>query len=334
MANGKLLRQLIKSGASGDAEAFRRASEAVIKEERQKQHHLLANDLESILYGKTIPFRPDFRKKELLDVPCDKERGLPLIELREATRGETEIVLSDQNTSFIEEVIQEYGRSEVLQTYGLRPAEKLLFCGPPGCGKTLAAEVLASELDRPLGIVRIDTVVSSYLGETSANLRKVFDFAQMHPIVLLFDEFDAIAKERSDATEHGELKRVVNSVLQMMDSLRSETLFICTSNHEKMLDSAVWRRFDDVILFERPSTQQIKKLLALKLRAVRLDFSLEDQSIVNPFNGMAHADIERVLRRAIKDMVLQGREFLTEANIRTALAREESRIKLSKGSHN
>jgi AAA+ superfamily predicted ATPase len=151
---------------------------------------------------------------------------------------------------------------------------------------------------------------------------------------LLFDEFDAIAKERSDATEHGELKRVVNSVLQMMDSLRSETLFICTSNHEKMLDSAVWRRFDDVILFERPSTQQIKKLLALKLRAVRLDFSLEDQSIVNPFNGMAHADIERVLRRAIKDMVLQGREFLTEANIRTALAREESRIKLSKGSHN
>lgn len=331
MANGKLLRQLVKAGTSGDADAFRRASEAVIREERDKQHHLLANDLENILYGRSAPIASNVQRHLFDGVPSDKERGLPLIEMREPTRSEQEIVLSDQNASLIEEIIQEYRRVETLQSYGLRPAEKLLFCGPPGCGKTLAAEVLAYELERPLGIVRLDTVVSSYLGETAANLRKVFDFAQEHSIVLLFDEFDAIAKERADATEHGELKRVVNSVLQMMDSFRSDTLFISASNHERMLDSAIWRRFDDVLLFERPSIQQIRKLLTLKLRAVRVDFSLDSTSLVSQFNGMAHADIERVLRRAIKDMVLQRRDFLSETHLRAALAREEGRTKLCKG---
>lgn len=331
MANGRLLRQLIKSGASGDPEAFRRATEAVIQEERQKQHHLLANDLETILYGKSVPFLPDIRKKSFLDVPSDKERGLPLIEMREATRGQGEIVLSDTNASIIEEIAQEYLRSDVLRSYGLRPSGKLLFCGPPGCGKTLAAEVLAYELDRPLGIVRIDTVISSYLGETAANLRKVFDFASQNTIVLLFDEFDAIAKERSDASEHGELKRVVNSVLQMMDGFQSETLFVCTSNHERILDSAIWRRFDEVLFFERPSLQQIRQLLSLKLRAVRTDFSLEDTAVSSQFNGFSHADIERILRRAIKDMILQKREFLTEAHLRSALQREESRKRACKG---
>lgn len=332
MANGKLLRQLIKAGASGDTDAFRRASEAVIREERDKQHHLLANDLENVLYGRVTPIKGAQRTLFKEDVPTDKERGLPLIELRESMRGQTEIILSDINASIIEEIIQEYRRAEVLLSYGLRPAEKLLFCGPPGCGKTLAAEVLAYELERPIGIVRLDTVVSSYLGETAANLRKVFDFAERHRIVLLFDEFDAIAKERSDASEHGELKRVVNAVLQMMDSLRSETLFICTSNHESMLDSAIWRRFDDVLFFERPCLRQIRQLLTLKLRAVRIDFSLDSTALVGQFNGRSHADIERILRRAIKDMVLQRRDFLTEAHLHGALQREESRTRACRGS--
>lgn len=334
MANGKLLRQLMKAGTSGDVDTFRRIGEAVIREERDKQHHLLANDLENIIYGRSAPLSLKIHNQFVGEIPLDKERGLPLIEMREPTRSEQEIVLSDQNASLLEEIIQEYRRAEVLQTYGLRPAEKLLFCGPPGCGKTLAAEVLAYELERPLGIVRLDTVISSYLGETAANLRKVFDFAQNNILVLLFDEFDAIAKERSDTSDHGELKRVVNSVLQMMDSFQSETLFVSASNHEGILDSAIWRRFDDVLLFERPTIQQIRQLLTIKLRAVRVDFSLDSTSLVSQFSGLSHADIERVLRRAIKDMILQRREFLTEPILRAALAREEGRRRLCKGQSN
>ena len=117
----------------------------------------------------------------------------------------------------MDEVLQEYHRKDALECYGLHPADKLLFCGPPGCGKTLTAEVLASELGLTLAIVRIDSVMSSLLGETASNLRQVFDFVSAVPMVVLFDEVDTMAKERADEGDHGELKRVVNAFLQMLD---------------------------------------------------------------------------------------------------------------------
>ena len=120
----------------------------------------------------------------------------------------------------------------MLKTYGLRPSDRILFCGPPGCGKTLTAEVIASELGRPFAVVRTDSVVSSFLGETAANLRKVFDFAAATPSVMLFDEFDALGKEREDASEHGELRRVVNAVLQMLDAYDGRSLILAATNHE------------------------------------------------------------------------------------------------------
>ncbi|MHB1956694.1 MAG: AAA family ATPase, partial [Sulfobacillus sp.] len=214
---------------------------------------------------------------------------------------------------------------DVLSSYGLRPLNRLLFCGPPGCGKTLTAEVIALELSLELVIVRFDAVVSSFLGETAANLRKVFDFLSEGHFVALFDEFDAIGKERDDAAEHGELKRVVNSVLQMMDSYRGNSLFIAATNHERMLDRAVWRRFDEVLMFEKPTFEQIRALFLIKLRGVRHDLPLEDRVFVNEFTGFTHADIERIVIRSIKWMVLRGREFLTPDMVIDAKRREESR---------
>src|SRR5690606_13485596 len=137
------------------------------------------------------------------------DRNLPLLQIKEPVRRLEDVVLSDENASLLDELLQEHHRVETLQSYGLHPVDKILFCGPPGCGKTLTAEVLASELGLPLAIVRIDSVISSLLGETAANLRQVFDFVSTVPMVVLFDEFDAMAKERSDEAEHGELKRVV-----------------------------------------------------------------------------------------------------------------------------
>lgn len=323
MANGKLLRQLIKSGVQGDPMGFRAASEAVIKEEREKNHHLLANDLERMLYGELATVRHGARKLHVVtSLPTNKDNGLALLEERAVVREEKDIVLSDITQSALDEILMEHNRADVLRSFGLQPAQKLLFCGPPGCGKTLAAEVIAHSLSMPLVLVRLDSVISSFLGETAANLRKVFDYIAAQPVVALFDEFDALTKDRGDSADHGELKRSVNAVLQMMDGYRGESILIATTNYESLLDRAVWRRFDEVIRFELPSLEQIKRLLALKLSGIRRNFDPDDVPLASQFKGMSHADIERVLRRAVKDMILSGREFLEKAHFDAALARE------------
>jgi SpoVK/Ycf46/Vps4 family AAA+-type ATPase len=321
MATGKLLRQLIKSGIEGNVEAFRTASEEVIKEERQKQHHLLANDLERLLYGR--PRESNYATARV-PVPVDRERNLALLDIREPVRRIEDVVLGGETQAAVEEVLQEHHHRERLGGYGLRPADRLLFYGPPGCGKTLTAEVIASELGLPLAIVRVDAVVSSYLGETAANLRKVFEFAAANAAVVLFDEFDALAKERADESEHGELRRVVNAVLQMMDAYLGRSVLIAATNHEAILDLAIWRRFEEVLIFEPPNVVQLRRLLALKLRGVRRQFEVDD--VTTLFKGMTHADVERVLRRGIKDMVLAGEEFLAARHLDAAARREKPRL--------
>ena len=323
MANGKLLRQLIRSGLDGDVGNFRAASEAVIAEERGKNHHLLANDLEKLLYGTQTEGKFSQSHMKLASaMPANKDSGLSLLELRPTVREQRDIVLSDFAQSSLDEIIMEHNRAETLRSFGLQPAGKLLFCGPPGCGKTLAAEVIASALSMPLVVVRLDSVISSFLGETASNLRKVFDYISKHPSVALFDEFDAISKDRGDSADHGELKRSVNAVLQMMDGFRGQSIIIATTNYESLLDKAVWRRFDEVIQFDAPTVDQIKRLLSIKLSGVRRNFEPDDTKIATLFKGMSHADIERVVRRAVKEMVLSGKEFLERQHIDSGLARE------------
>ena len=331
MATAKLLRQLIKTGTEGNQDAFKRVSEQLIQEERAKNHYLLANDLERILYGRR---NAGGAANSLLSdrIPKDKERNLPLLQIKEAVRRMEDVVLSDENASLLSELLQEHHRAEALQSYGLYPADRLLFCGPPGCGKTLTAEVLANELGLPLAIVRIDSVVSSFLGETAANLRQVFDFIATIPMVVLFDEFDALAKERADTAEHGELKRVVNAFLQMLDAYEGKSILVAATNHERILDAAIWRRFDEVLVFESPNLEQLRRLLSIKLRGLRREFEIEEARITSMFKGMSHADVERVLRRAAKDMVLTGKEFLSERHLQSAIRREDARRARIQGS--
>ena len=239
----------------------------------------------------------------------------------------TELVLSDQNRSVLDEILLEYNYMDRLASFGMRPADRILFYGPPGTGKTLSAEVLASELGRHLVILRVDTVISSFLGETASNLRAIFEFIEKQPFVVLFDEFDAIGRERSDVSEHGEIKRVVNAFLQMMDAYRGKSILIAATNHEGDLDRAVWRRFDEVLRFDLPNLEQIRRLLEIKLRSVRREFEIDDPKLAPAFKGMSHADIERVIRRAIKEMILAGKEFLEMGHVMSALKREGSRLK-------
>jgi SpoVK/Ycf46/Vps4 family AAA+-type ATPase len=328
MAEGKALRQLIQAGArSGDA-GFRSAAEDVIRDERAKRHHLLANDLERLLYGEQAapPDRSPIRRS---DIPKD-ERGLELLELRTPQRDLADIVLADNTQATLVRVLLEQNRRDELGTYGLRPAGRLLFCGPPGCGKTTAAEVLATELGVDIAIVRFDAVISSYLGETAANLRKVFDYAAKQRLLVLFDEFDTVGKEREDPADHGELKRVVNAFLQLIDAYRGPSLLVAATNHQGLLDRALWRRFDEVVLFGLPELLHVQRLLELKTRAVPSSLPLRDNEFVGRFAAMSHSDIERVVVRAIKSMVLQRSPVLSEDMLLGALHQELERQTLTR----
>lgn len=310
MSNGKLLRQLIRTGAEGDLDAFRGVARKVIAEERQKQHHLLADDLETILCGRArAPSSPALRRLAEA-VPEDRERGIPLLSLREPVRGLEDIVLSRENLALVEGLLREHNRTDILQAHGLRPADRALLCGPPGCGKTLTAEVIATELGWPLAIVRTDSVVSSFLGETAANLRKLFDFAHASPTVMLFDEFDAPG----------------SSVLRMLDSYTGRSLIVAAANHETMLDAAVRRRFEEVLFLKPPTAAELRRLLAVKLRGVRCEFDIPEIAERGWFKGASHADVERAVRRAIKEMVLEGEApRLRIRHLETARQRETAR---------
>ncbi|MBT3045008.1 MAG: ATP-binding protein [Candidatus Thiodiazotropha sp. (ex Codakia orbicularis)] len=322
MASGKILRQLIKAGAAGDSDGFRRASESIIRDERQKQHHLLANDLEQILYGEYMHVLKPNTRDILPSPPEDKERGFPLLDIRQSQRSIEEILLTESPQRALDDLLEEHRRGDVLKSFGMIPSSKVILYGPPGCGKTLAAEIIAFELDLPLAIVRLDALVSSFLGETAANLRKVFEFISDNKMVVLFDEFDAIGKERADTSEHGELRRVVNAVLQMMDAYKGKSLILAATNHEQILDNAIWRRFDEKIEFSMPDDKQIINILKLKLRGVRRHFDLYNPELLSLFQKRSGADIERIVRRSVKRMILRNQEFMTIKDIKQASKRE------------
>ena len=217
--------------------------------------------------------------------------------------------------------MREFREWDVLEANGLPPTHKILFCGPPGCGKTMTAEVIASELSLPLLYIRFDSVVSSLLGETASNLRKVFDYIRLDTWVVLFDEFDAIGRSRDDVTEHGEIKRVVNSFLQMLDSFQARALIIAATNFEEALDPALWRRFDEVFRFERPTVSQIEDLMKARLALVASkDIPIKDYS--TELAGATFSDVQRVCMSVLKTCALEGRKQMRKDDIRAALDNE------------
>jgi len=311
-----------------DDAAFRQAAEQYIEDERRRNHHTLARELERILLNGSTPTPNEVSSLSILrsDFPRDKDRNGVLVELSEPQRELASLVLSSDVRAALERVVSENRRSDLLRSHGLRPAGKVLLCGPPGCGKTVAAETLAQALYRPLGLVRFDAVVSSYLGETAANLRKVFDLARTRPMVVLFDEFDAIGKYRTDESEHGELKRVVNSFLQMMDSFRGESLMIAATNHQGLLDGALWRRFDEIIFFGMPDEAMIRELILRNLRQISVALTARTEQIAISLVGMSHADVERVCLDAIKTTVLENRDAVDADSLASAVNRQRERM--------
>lgn len=263
------------------------------------------------------------------DLPKDHERGAALVEVIEPSRSLDDLVLAPDTRQILDRILIENRRADLLYSHGLRPANRIIFCGPPGCGKTVAAEAIAQGLYLPLVLVRFDAVVSSYLGETAANLRKVFDFATARPMVMLFDEFDAIGKSRTAEEEHGELKRVVNSFLQMLDGFKGEAVMIAATNHQGLLDIALWRRFDEAVYFNKPDQCAIQELLIRNLRQTGISTAIRVESKAKALVGMSHADVERIAKDAVKQTIIEGKTEVQSDILEQAICRQRKRIRLT-----
>lgn len=329
MARGELLKKLFASYNRSDE--FRAVAMQIIDEEEKKKNLVLAHSLKKTLEAAAA--RPDANRPNgngsganstsLRLLPQERDKRAPLLEPITPTRRRSEVVLSRENVRLLAGVVEEFRRGDAIRHHGLRVRSRLLFCGPPGCGKSLSAEAFAFEVGLPLLIVRFDVLVSSFLGETSGNLRKVFDYAAERPVVLFFDEFDAVARSRDDESEHGELKRVVNALLQLIDRYDTNGFVIAATNYEGRLDPAIWRRFDEVVFFDKPTLSEIRALLGVKLKNFATEF--DPPSKANKLQGFSHAEIERVCLNAIKQTILKQRNSISNATFDGALQVEEHR---------
>lgn len=263
---------------------------------------------------------------EFGSLPRDPDRDAALVDVRDPEHRRDQIVLSADLTRKLDRTVAEYRNRDALAKHALVPRSRLLFVGPPGCGKTLAADVLAAELSLPLVYARFDGIMSSFLGETATNIRRVFSYAAKAPSLLFFDEFDTIGKRRDDDHEVGELKRVVGSFLQILDSHPRDRLVVAATNHEGLLDEALWRRFDDILVFHRPTVPQLVDLLTMRLRGVR-KAGVDVQALAGEMQGFSFADAERVCVEAVKAMVLAGGKELPGDLLRAELEEQRARLR-------
>ena len=222
------------------------------------------------------------------------------------------LILPKQIKQVCQDVIEEQLRTEVLQSYGLEPRNKILLIGPPGNGKTSLAEAMAEALMVPLLTVRYESIVGAYLGETASKLSKLFEYAKTRKCVLFLDEFETLGKERGDAHETGEIKRVVSSLLMQIDSLPSYVMVIAATNHETLLDKAVWRRFQVKIEIPKPTRNNLEAFFEYFQRERNFEFGILSSTLAKKTLGMSYAEAEELALEIYRQYVLK----IPEGNIK------------------
>ena len=282
----------------GDDERFRTLALQVSATEAKAGHVVLARSIKELVSKKNMHvFRPRLNliNSDVADL---------LLEM-DATARLEDLVVSDEIRSKIERIIKEYVQRERLREYNRQNRHKILLYGPSGTGKTMTASVIAHELSMSLYVVRLEKIVTKFMGETSLKLSKVFDCIREIPGIYLFDEFDAIGLKRNTDHEVGEMRRILNSFLQMMERDSSDSIILAATNDIEALDNALFRRFDDLLEYTLPSDEGIKKLIEDKLQ--KFHFEGDIYTLLPELKGRSQAEICMICQDAIKEVLLNDR---------------------------
>ncbi|MDY3884353.1 ATP-binding protein [Porphyromonas somerae] len=316
MARADLLLSLVKHALSGNKLMVRKVTEAIIAEERSKNHLVLADKLEIELTHNA----PDFttpNNNGVNRIQSDFRAENLITEIHPQRRMDS-LILPKEVIHFCEEYIQEQYRVDILRSYGLEPRNRILLIGAPGNGKTSLAEAIAESLMIPLYVVKYESIIGSYLGETASRLRKLIDFVSTRKCVLFFDEFETLGKERGDTHETGEIKRVVSSLLLQIDDLPSHVTIIGATNHPELLDRAVWRRFQIRMYLPMPTRANISLWVEKFQQKHNIIFGFASETIAKKLFGSNYSEIEEFGLSVLRKHILS----LPDSNTKAIVAEE------------
>jgi SpoVK/Ycf46/Vps4 family AAA+-type ATPase len=321
MPRADLILNLVRAGTEGDQNLFRSTVQAIAAEERAKHHPQLADKLEENL-------RAAVSRPKSAEVPrtFDGGHGGLLYETTPRRRLDS-VLLTSEVRAAVSELIEEQHRRDLLRSYGIEPRHRVLLSGPPGNGKTTLAEAIATELMVPLFVVRYESVVGSFLGETSGRLKRLFDFARTHQCVLFFDEFDTLGKERGDPHDTGEIKRVVSSLLLQIDALPSHVVVVTATNHAELLDRAVWRRFQLRLVQPPPTVSQVASWFEEFERRLGASLGTSSTVLAKKLGAQNFSDLEQFCEDVHRRYVLA----LPSANLKAIVSKQLAQWKLRAG---
>lgn len=312
----EILKILLKSHADGDESSFRKAALQLAESESSSGHGRIAEEIRAIV--SKMPVILTKRAASVVDIAQPRGELADILEGGHRDERLRDIVLRDEMRDLLRRIMTENRSRARLERFGVSPRRRLLFHGSPGCGKTLSAAVLAGEMGLPLMTVRFDALFSRFLGATAVQLRAIFAEMPKRPGVYLFDEFDSVAKARGDSQDVGEMNRVVTAFLQLVDADVSGSILVAATNHVELLDRAVFRRFDVIVPFDKPSPEQIAALLTLRLSGVGLSVD-RAKNLARLAEGASFADVARACDDAVRTMALDDRDTVTEKDVSQAL---------------
>ena len=318
MATATQVKALLQSQGAGDEERFFAIALQVAAAEARRGHDVLAQEIRKLVDQAKARRAAPKSSPSIFHVAQPQGEAAELLEQVDTAWKISDLVLSQPLRDRVSRILDEQKNLSLLKEHGLRPRQKLLFTGPPGCGKTMTAAALAGDLQLPLFVVRLDSLITRYLGESLSKLRLIFDAVNRSRAVYLFDEFDSIGYTRDFTHDVGEMRRLLNSFLTFIEKLTSSSLVIAATNHGDRLDKALYRRFDDLIEFGLPRGDQIWKTIDARLSGVRAP-KLDKAKILKAADGLSYAEITRACEEAVKDMLLAGRATLNTPMVLKAL---------------